>query len=132
MHQEFPKLMYGRGASTRLVHDAAEQDRATSDGFSSTPGDAHRMKHRAEGPVLPASVEPLTEAHIPAIVDAVFDRLKGMAVAAAGEADAKAASDAVAALHDGLDDRFGALRDGLLGEIRALIAPAPVAGGKKA
>ncbi len=158
MHQEYPRLMYASGtAATRLVHDATEQSRAEHQGFSTKPGVAHLVPHRTAGPAELAVPEPLTEAHIPlivehvaralggtvdraedapealtvdhvpVIVDAVFERLKGMATAATeGEAHRDA-------LHDGLDARFAALKDDLLGGISALIAaptPAPVSGKK--
>ena len=131
MTSEYPKMLYaaaGRGSVT--VRDAAEEAKHLEAGYSLTPGEAHRGAVRFHAPDMPAGTG-LTEAHIPLIVDqvteAVFDRLKGMAVAATeGEAHRDA-------LHDGLDARFAALRDDLLGGISALIAaptPAPVSGKK--
>lgn len=116
MHQEYPKLMYGRGAGTRLVGSDAEQERAERDGFATTPSDAHRVPHRADGPAAQHAAPVLTEAHIPLIVEHVARALGSSAPAPRDDGAEILTTDHVASIVEAVFDRLKGMAQAAAGE----------------
>ena len=80
MSIEYPRMMFGEGGATRTVL-SLEEEKDLGAGWSREPSDEHRAAPRMMIPAAPSNV-PLTEAHIPQLVDAIVDKVVAALMAA--------------------------------------------------